>query len=163
VLESLLLGPCPGRRTEYGPAVAGRAVSSGRGAERNFVGRIGATERPPCATVVDSDRLALTGTPSDGCDPLDTFDELEAVLMGENDDIAEPGRAGRFLVATIAFFCANIASLNEGLGGPVVLFENPNPGRALASGFLGELGLSGAFSSNLCWVASRPAIILYIY
>jgi hypothetical protein len=42
-----------------------------------------------------------------------------------------------------------------------VLFENPNPGRAVTpSGFFGELGLSGAISSSLCCVVSRVAIIL---
>ena len=50
-VDSLLLEACPGLLTEYGPAVAGR-VSSGRG--RIFVGRIGATERPPWPTVVES-------------------------------------------------------------------------------------------------------------
>ena len=64
LVPSLFVGPCPGRLTEYGPAVAGLAASSGRGAGRNFVGRIGATERPPCATVVDSGR-GLTGATSD--------------------------------------------------------------------------------------------------
>lgn len=44
LMVSLLLGAWPGRLTEYGPAVAGLAIS-GRG--RNLVGRIGATERPP--------------------------------------------------------------------------------------------------------------------
>lgn len=46
VVDSVL-GPCPGRRTEYGPAVAGLAASSGRGAAGRFVGRIGATDSPP--------------------------------------------------------------------------------------------------------------------
>ena len=42
-----------------------------------------------------------------------------------------------------------------------MLFENPSPGRTLAgSTFFGELGLSGANSSSLCWVASNVAIIL---
>ena len=44
LIVSLLLGAWPGRRTEYGPAVAGLAIS-GRG--RNLVGRMGATDRPP--------------------------------------------------------------------------------------------------------------------
>jgi hypothetical protein len=44
---SLLLGAWAGRRTEYGPAVAGLATSSAFGAGRNLVGRIGATDRPP--------------------------------------------------------------------------------------------------------------------
>lgn len=56
-----------------------------------------------------------------------------------------------------------MVSRSEGFGGPVVLLENPNPGRAATpSGFFGELGLSGAISSNLCCVVSRVAIILMI-
>ena len=43
---SLLVGAWAGRRTEYGPAVAGLAISSAFGAGRNLVGRIGATDRP---------------------------------------------------------------------------------------------------------------------
>lgn len=66
VVESLLLGACPGRRTEYGPAVAGRGASSGRDAGRNLVGRMGATERPPWETfVVGSGRVPLTGAASE--------------------------------------------------------------------------------------------------
>lgn len=54
-----------------------------------------------------------------------------------------------------------MVSLKDGLGGPVVLLENPEPGRAVAvgSGFFGELGLSGAFSRSLRWVASRVAMV----
>ena len=43
----------------------------------------------------------------------------------------------------------------------MVLLEKPRPGRAgTASAFFGEFGLSGAFSSNLCWVESSVAMIL---
>jgi hypothetical protein len=43
----------------------------------------------------------------------------------------------------------------------VVLLENPSPGRtATISVFLGEFGLSGAFSRSLAWVASKVAMIL---
>lgn len=96
------------------------------------------------------------------CDEDDAVEVLETFLIGENDDIADPGRAGRFFVAIAAFFCASIVSLSDGFGGPVVLFEKPNPGRtpATTSGFLGEFGLSGAFSNNLCCVVSKPAMIL---
>ena len=140
--------------------MAGLAVSSGRGAGRNFVGLIGATERPPWATVVDSGR-GRTGPTSVVVDDADALDDVETVRIGEKLDMAEPGRAGTFLLANTAFFCAIIVSLKEGFGGPVVLLENPKPGRAAAvSAFLGELGLSGAFSSNLAWVASNVAIIL---
>lgn len=73
------------------------------------------------------------------------------VLVGENVDIAEPGRVGIVLVAICAFFCANIVSLKEGLGGPVVLLEKPRPGlvELTAAAFFGALGLSGEFSSSL--------------
>jgi hypothetical protein len=66
--------------------------------------------------------------------------------------MAEPGRAGMFLLAIAAFFCASIVSLNDGFGGPVVLLEKPKPGRTPTTGsaFFGELGLSGAFSRSRC-------------
>ena len=100
---------------------------------------------------------------SEDVDDADTFEDVETVRMGEKVDIAEPGRAGRFLLAIVAFFWANIVSLREGFGGPVVLLENPKPGRAAtASAFFGEFGLSGAFSRSLAWVASRVAMILKI-
>lgn len=109
-----------------------------------------------------SDRPDLSGGASllcDDCDTFDVVDEDETVRMGENEDMAEPGLAGRVLLAAkaaFAFFCASIVSLSEGFGGPVVLLEKPKPGRTAAgSGFLGELGLSGEFSRSLCWVASR--------
>lgn len=95
---------------------------------------------------------------------LDLADEVEddeTVRMGENEDIADPGRAGRFLFAIAAFFWANMVSRSEGFGGPVVLLLNPKPGRAATgSAFFGEFGLSGAFSRSLCWVASKVARIL---
>lgn len=47
VPASLLVGAWAGRRTEYGPAVAGLAISSGFGAGRILALRIGATDRPP--------------------------------------------------------------------------------------------------------------------
>lgn len=76
---------------------------------------------------------------------METVDEDETVRTGEKLDIAEPGRAGKFLLAIRAFFWAIIASLTEGFGGPV-LFENPSPGlAATGAAFLGEFGLSGAF------------------
>ena len=138
--------------------MAGLAANSGR---RNFVGRIGATESPPCDTVVEDSCRARTGAASD--DVFEAVEEDETVRIGENVDIAEPGRAGRFLFAIAAFFCASMVSLREGFGGPVVLFENPKPGRGTTvSAFFGEFGLSGAFSKSLCWVASSVAMILTI-
>ena len=98
--------------------------------------------------MVDSGRT-LTGPISDDVEAVEAFEEVETVRMGENVDIAEPGRAGRLLLAIAAFFWANIVSLSEDFGGPEVLLENPNPGRALmVSAFLGEFGLSGAFSRS---------------
>lgn len=83
--------------------MAGLAIS-GRG--RNFVGRIGATERPPCEDDV-SVRVRETGALLETSAVLgaaDDVEEVEAVRTGENDDIADPGRAGRFFVASVAFF-----------------------------------------------------------
>ena len=88
-------------------------------------------------------------------------EDVDTLRTGENVDMAEPGRAGKFLLAIAAFFCANIVSRREGFGGPVVLFEKPKPGRTVVvSGFLGELGLSGAFSNNRCCVPSKFVMIL---
>lgn len=101
LMVSLLLGAWPGLLTEYGPAVAGLAVISGRG--RNFVGRMGATDRPPWATAVGSGR-GLAGATSDDVDVVDAVVEDETVRIGEKLDIADPGRAGKFLFAKTAFF-----------------------------------------------------------
>jgi hypothetical protein len=79
---------------------------------------------------------------------VEVVEEIEAVLtvlVGEKDDIADPGRAGKFLAAIAAFFCASIVSRSDGFGGPVVLFENPRPGRTTGSAFLGEFGFAGSF------------------
>lgn len=78
-------------------------MSSGRGAGRNLVGRIGATERPPWAIVVDSGR-DLTGPMSEAVEDTDAFEDVETVRIGEKVDMAEPGRAGIFLLARTAFF-----------------------------------------------------------
>lgn len=91
----------------------------------------------------------------------DAVEDVETVRIGENEDMADPGRAGRFLFAMAAFFCANMVSLSEGFGGPVVLLLKPRPGLATTgSAFFGELGLSGAFSRRRCCVASNAAMIL---
>jgi hypothetical protein len=68
-----------------------------------LVGRIGATERPPWATVVDSGR-GRTGPISEAVDDADALDDVETVRIGEKLDMAEPGRAGIFLLAKAAFF-----------------------------------------------------------
>jgi hypothetical protein len=110
--------------------------------------------------VVDSGRI-LTGAASDEADIVEAAEDVETFRMGEKDDIAEPGLGGKVCFANTAFFWAIIVSLKEGFGGPVVLLENPRPGRAAAASvFLGEFGLSGDMSSNLCWVVSSVAIIL---
>lgn len=94
-------------------------------------------------------------------DVTDDVEVVDTVRVGENADIADPGRGSMFLAAIAAFFCANIVSRKDGLGGPVVLLENPRPGRTTtASGFLGELGLFESVSNNLCCVASSDAMIL---
>jgi hypothetical protein len=87
---------------------------------------------------------------------------FEFVRAGEKWDIADPGRAGRFLAAIAAFFCANIVSLREGFELPIVLLERPSPGRAATSGFLGELGLFGSFCSSFWACASSAFIMLYV-
>jgi hypothetical protein len=76
--------------------------------------------------------------------------------------MAEPGRAGMFLVAAMAaFFCACIVSLRLGLDEVMVLLDRPSPGRpaGAASAFLGEFGLLGSFWRSFCAVASRPFMI----
>jgi hypothetical protein len=128
--------------------VAGLVISGldTSGLVRNFVGRVGAAERPPWETALVSWR-SLTGAASE----FDAAEVEETVRMGISADIAEPGRAGRFLLAIAAFFWAAIASLREGFGGPDTLLEKLEPGRLPpASPFLGELGLSGQLSSSLC-------------
>jgi len=125
------------------------------------LGRIGATERPPCDTEVRdeeegsgrpltvpfSNLLALDG-------PVEADEEGTPRAGDAKLDMADPGRAGRFgtfLAAIEAFFCASIVSLNEGLGGAFVLFEKPMPGRTeAASAFLGVLGLAGSCCSLFC-------------
>ena len=136
--------------------MAGLAASSGR----RFVGRIGATDMPPEFTArVDSGRwrglMGFTGSEAPEL-PLALF------LTGEKADMADPGRAGRFLVARLAaFFCAITVSLREGLPDPMVLFESPIPGRLGGTApFLGELGLFGSFCRSFCAVESRLSITL---
>lgn len=66
--------------------------------------------------------------------------------------MAEPGLDNAALWALMV-------SLIEGLV-PMVLRENPMPGRTAGSDGPGDLGLFGSFSSNLRAVASRLSMIL---
>ena len=125
---------------------------------------MGATESPPCETVVESSGLDLGAGAPDAFDATDDTEAVDTVRTGENVDIADPGRTGIVALAAIAaFFCAIIVSLRVSLGCPVMLLEKPSPGRAATgSAFLGEFGLFESFSNSLCCVASSFAIILII-
>lgn len=147
---------------EYGPAVAGLGAISGR----LLAGLIGAAEMPACDLPVVSaldrvDAAAAVGA-AVAEDDIDTLEEPDTVRTGVTVAIAEPGRAGRVLVA-IALFWAIIASLNEGLGPvPIVLLDKPKPGRATGSDFAiaVEFGLFGSFCSSFWAVESSPSMIL---
>lgn len=87
-------------------------------------------------------------------------DEAEdAVPTGEKCAMADPGLAGRFFEAK-ARFCANMASLKEGLEAVMVLLERPMPGRAPPAAGLGELVFPELFCRSFLAVASRSSIIL---
>ena len=94
---------------EYGSAVAGRARS---GLRR---GRTGAEDNVPI-DVVDTFReaadMAVAGLLRLGC--MTDF-------LGDPKGSAEPGRSGRCLPASFAFFCAAIVSLMEGRAGTEVV------------------------------------------
>lgn len=141
-------------RTEYGPAVAGRATSA-----RLLDGRMGATDMPPALTAIDSGRALVGGLAAGAA--VDCVDVFEAVRTGEIWAMADPGRAGRFLLAAEALFWASIASRRLGLLA-VVLRDKLLAGRAAVSVFLGELGLLGSLFNSFCAVASRSAIILVV-
>ena len=53
--------------------------------------------------VADSGR-GLTGGASEVVDAVEAVDDDETVRIGEKVDMAEPGRAGRFLVAAMTAF-----------------------------------------------------------
>lgn len=91
--------PFIGLLTEYGPAVAGRTISG----RRNFVGRTGATDRPPCDTEVEGSGRPREAVDSELAEVVDDIDVPDTV-RGEKADIAEPGRAGTLLAAIAAFF-----------------------------------------------------------
>ena len=130
-------------RTEYGPAVAGLAATSGL----RLAGRIGAVEIPPWDDAAVSGRVRVADFVA--LEVVVLFDAEECARTGSTAAIAEPGLEGGFLVAR-AFFWAIIVSLSEGFELVIVLFDRPKPGRAgaAASGFLGELGFAGSFCSS---------------
>jgi hypothetical protein len=110
---------------------------------------------PPALTAIDSGRALVGGLAAGAVECEDAFD---AVRDGEICAIAEPGRAGKFLLAALALFCASIASRRLGLL-PVVVFDRVPAGRAV-SVFLGELGLLESLAKSFCAVASKSAMIL---
>lgn len=149
-LESI---DCSPLRLSYGPAVLGRGGMSGR-----FLapGRTGAPDSPPAFG-----RVAVDGA-------VEAFDVPDTVRVGRGGEIsmADPGRgrdgsiAEPGLAAMAAFLAANIVSRIEGLLVPIVLRENPIPGRTAGSVRLGAFGLCGSFWSSFCAVASNVSIIL---
>lgn len=82
---------------EYGPAVAGLGAISGR----RLVGRMGATDIPPCARFVGSARERVAGAVE--LDVLDAVEEPDTERIGVTVAIADPGRVGIARVAK-AFF-----------------------------------------------------------
>lgn len=98
--------PCTGLRTEYGPAVAGLAIS---GRERDFAGLIGATERPPWETDVKDEvasglplTLPFSNLPAFGAGPFGA-DEEDMLRTGDAKlDMADPGRGGKLFAAIAA-------------------------------------------------------------
>jgi hypothetical protein len=112
---------------------------------------------PPALTeIVPSGRPRIAGFAAGAAFP--ELDAPDAVLTGEMCAMAEPGRAGRFLVDSVAFFWANMASRRLGLL-DIVLLDIPRPGLG-ASGFLGELGLLGSLLSSFCAVGSKSSMML---
>lgn len=101
---------------------------------------------PPALTDrVDSGRVLVAAGFVDAVEWVDVFD-----VVRTGDEIwamAEPGLAGRFLAAR-AFFWAIMASRRLGLLDAMVLLDNPRPGRAGASVFLGEFGLFGSLFNS---------------
>lgn len=114
---------------------------------------------PPALTAIDSGRALVGGLAAGAA--VDCVDVFEAVRTGEIWAMADPGRAGRFLLAAEALFWASIASRRLGLLA-VVLRDKLLAGRAAVSVFLGELGLLGSLFNSFCAVASRSAIILVV-
>lgn len=141
-------------RTSYGPAVLGRGGIAGR-----LTGRTGAPDNPP----------AFGRVPVDGAvvEPgaLDVPETVRIGRGGENS-IAEPGLGREASMAEpgrdIAALCALIVSLIEGLV-PIVLRENPKPGRTAGSDAGGALGLFGSRSSSFRAVPSRLSMILMVW
>lgn len=138
-------------RTSYGPAVLGRGGITGR-----LTGLTGAPNKPP----------AFGRVPVDGAfmepEALEAPDTVRIGRGGENS-IAEPGLGRDASMAEpgldIAALWALMVSRIEGLV-PIVLRENPKPGRTAGSDGPGDFGLFGSFSSSFRAVPSRLSMIL---
>lgn len=152
--------PSPGSvplRTSYGPAVFGRGGIFGAVL---VLGLTGAPDKPPTFG-----RVALV----DAAVRPDALEAPDAVRMfrGGENSIAEPGLGRDASIAEpgldIAARWALIVSLIEGLV-PIVLRENPMPGRAgpVASVRLGVFGLLGSFSNSFWAVGSKVSMSLKV-
>jgi hypothetical protein len=121
---------------------------------------MGATDIPLALTeMVGSALVRVAVGRVDELEGWDEVDEdVDVVLTGEKWDMADPGRAGRFFVAIVAFFWAIMVSLRLGLLGPMVLFDSPRPGRADSTFWVG-LGLLGSLFSSFWAVPSRSAMM----
>lgn len=120
-------------------------------------GRTGAPDRPPALG-----RVAVDGA-VEACEVPDTVRvgrggdiSMADPGLGRDGSMAEPG-----LAAMAAFLAANMVSRMEGLLVPIVLLENPIPGRTVAGSVrLGAFGLCGSFWSSFCAVESKLSMIL---
>lgn len=122
------------------------------------LGLTGAPDSPPILV-----RVAVDGTRL-GPEALEAPD-IVLIFRGGENSIAEPGRGRDGSMAEpgreIAARCALMVSLIDGGLDPIVLFENPMPGRAaFTSVRLGVCGLFGSFSRSFCAVGSRVSMRL---
>jgi len=126
------------------------------------LGLTGAPDRPPILGRV----VEVEGGAMEEFEALEVVDPNLGFRGGENS-IAEPGLGRDGSMAEpgldIAARCALMASLMDGLAPPIVLRENPRPGRTVpvASVRRGVLGLFGSFSKSFWAVGSRVSMSLY--